>query len=398
MSPLRILQALVILVSASGCGLTAGPKVRLLSAHTAPPAEVKLVVSVHDSEGAVSYLDATSFAVQENDVELDPAESPVSLGDPREITVETLVVFDESKARDPVLRRGLERGLEHIVESLTPHSRVVLLGYRGDERLHPRGQFERSPSPPPDGGVHIAPEAYDNARNLNGAVLEALNRIEDGRRKNTRYQAVLVVIAFGADTSGRVTAETLRQKAMPDWNALFGAEPEAAPLNVLDGADGIVKFTSEDLAMRLLDLATLVRNHLSSTYLIRYCSSARAGTRKISVRVHYEGRDGTARGGLVSTRDPLDVSQFRAGCQIGAPPSSSSKQGSARLFEESESTERAQETEIPAPHPAASTEAARETEPPPSSQVHPSRAGRPPRREAPSPPAIIAPPSGENYR
>jgi hypothetical protein len=394
----RMILACLLVLGATGCGFGGGPTVRVVSVVSAPPAEVKVVVAVQDADSAVNYLEASSFAIQENDVELDPVSHAMSLGTPDEVNSEVVVLLDTSASGE--LRANLESGTRQLLEKLLPHARVTLFGYGGAEEPALLGEFENK---------SVAPEALfprdlakDNARNLNGAILRGIARLKDGKRRNRLYNGALVVIAAGPDTAGRVSSETLWKNESLEEFAVFGARPEGADIESFAIVRAPMEFTQEDATMRLFDLGLRVRNYFTSTYLLRYCSSARSGTRRVAVRVHYEADDGSARSGFGRAKDDFDASQFRAGCMEAEEADragDTSPIGTSLDLDEDrpspEPNDGVEEGDAP-PAPAKAPPAKAERGNP--SPAPPTRAPSPPRSGVKKKPDIVAPPSGDGYR
>jgi hypothetical protein len=372
---------------ALGCGLTSSTRVRVADVRTQPPAEVELVVSVHDAEGPVQYLDETSFFVAENDVELDPELGPVSFGDPSEIATEVVILVDTSSVNEPEIQKGLARGLVHLVEKLKGVGRTELLSFQGE--AEPRARLVvTSDSDPPD-VLPLLQGSGDNARNLNGAVVMGIDALAESARQRTPYFGMLVIITFGSDTAGRVSNQDLWKKVDSNHFPVYSAVPEGVSVDNFDDVER-VEFTREDLPQRLMDLGMMVRSELEALYLVRYCSSARSGQRTLAVRVHYEGSDGTPRGGRASAAKSIDTSHFAAGCKIERAKSSHNDDTLAEVPVDEAPPEEDLAPGSSSP-PAAHAGKAARTQP---KAAHP-KAKRP---RTPTEPPVVAPPSGEDYR
>jgi len=334
----------------------------------------------------VTYLDESSFFVAENDVELDPAQHPLALGDPAEISTDVLILIDTTKKNDPQFRKGLERGLSHLLEKLGKARRVRVLGFDG--RAEPSFRSEISPgSSTPELGSFGDAEA-DNARNLNGALATGFDELNQAAPSEGPSFGILVVVSFGPDTAGRLPNQELWKKLDSNDFPIYSAVPADVSVDHFGEVERI-EFTAEDLPMRLMDLGMALRAQLESLYLLRYCSSARSGSRALAVRVHYEGTDGSPRGARARARKSIEASAFRAGCQL----TPTNANGESLLAETAPAPTEVEET---------ATEAKPEPSPtplaPPTASTPKAKPPRPPPRSSDPKAPVVAPPSGEDYR
>lgn len=394
----------------AACGL-GGSQVRVHDVRATPPSKIAVLVSVRDADGPVSHLDAEAFRIQENDVELDPALNPVALGEPSSMQSEVIVVVD---AGESAVRPLLVRGLHHLANKLRPSTHLKFYAFQGDARLVPLGELEARPDAELEAGADGETDTpsldfssllslpSDNAVNLRGALLEGLRELERTRTGDLPFRGALVVVALGPDTAGSVQAKSVWEELDRHSHLLYIAKPEGMELEFDHRAELVVETSSDDLPMRLMDLSMAVRDDLEATYLLEYCSKARAGQRKLSIRVTYDGPDGSPRGGLGRAASAFDAAQFRAGCVLEDDPSPSPlpspEEASARAGtpDDARNDGSAPSSDPPADAPqAASAPPAARRVPKPA----PKKATTPPRQgTGDGAPPVVAPPAGDNYR
>lgn len=317
MQPATTQVTLLLSLYLSGCHWISGVQVELPGSHGQPPSDVHLYASVMDGQELVDTLDETNFSVSEDGVPLDPTAVHLTLRPRNEAAqFETVLLVDLTPAQDPKVREQLSRGISNFVEIVAPTQRVTVLGFDG--RSAPLLLLEQARTTT---ALELAPlaleEPLDPARNLRGSLLGALKALEERLLGASPLIPIgnLVVVAFGDDNAGRASPDEVNFALDASSHSRFLLSPRSASLRLAHelGRRGHVTFEADDLPLRFVDLALLVRKRWASIYHLRYCSPARSGVRRVELAVEYEDDAGTRRRGAIQTT--FDAQGFGPGCK-----------------------------------------------------------------------------------
>lgn len=389
-SLVRSLLLGLLLWNLPACGMLSGVSVRASQAHTKAPSRVTVLVQVEQSGEPIDYLDRSSFRLYETDVLVDGKSVGLRLDPLHEGAVSHAVLLvDMSEAKDLSLRKGLARGIHHFVDKVSSTQAVTVLLFDGGSDLRKLGRFEKRDGPMAHEIVLDGFVPQDPSRNLHGAVVDAMHvltaelKVDEQETDGKARIGTLAVVAFGPDLSGR-KSEADVSAAMHSQTAdhlLLRASAQDFPLESSLGSTRASTFDSSDeIAMRLQNLGMLARKFHHRNYLVSYCSKARAGDRKLTVKVSYLDREGADRGGGGDAH--FSAEGFTSGCE---------NQAEAKVV-----------AVAPPPSPPAE-------EAPPATPAKPERSRvRTPRPKAPvaakpNPPRaeedeVAAPPTSEKYR
>ena len=324
-----------------GCGtslLGMGADIAMNKTVAKPPSDVTVYVSVEDSGDPVGYLSADNFEIYENEVLLQPDEVGLRLLSRNSAAAgHTILLLDLSGAPDEKELKRINRGAAHFVEKVSTTQSVTVVAFDGTDRAREVARFSRvetsTQRPLPELAAFLT---KDTSRDLNSALLAAVKGLAASLAEQKRDVPYGTIVTFvrGPDLAGRKTDAEVRKAISDSGYEFYSIAPEGLKFDLLGtiGKDERFTYGSIDtLPMRFQDLGMRVRSSWQSHYLISYCSPARAGIRKLKVKVTYESESGARRS--ASTKTKFDAVGFQAGCapkrKDDTAPTSQPTEGSA---------------------------------------------------------------------
>jgi hypothetical protein len=321
----RLVWCAVLALAVLACG-PRGVKVRHVSTSVQPPANVALYVAVTQKGEPLTGLTPQSFTLVEDGLELDPAQVQLRLlAKSRAVVHHTVLLLDVSSAQDPAARAQLARAAEGFVRRVRGSQGVSVLAFDGAPDLVSVAEVPRA-----EGGAETVELAgletvavRDASRNLNGAVIEALNHLDQVLAASAKPVRVgtLVVYTTGPEMAGRVARDRLTDRLEQSRHlAILVATGKTDAMPVKDlGTSGVIQVeTPAMVGVALTRAAQRVEALHASHYLVSYCSPARDGVRTLSVIVSATGDKGREQRGGVKAR--FSAQGFRAGCSSDEAP------------------------------------------------------------------------------
>lgn len=347
-----------LFVMLSGCGettVTQGPRCLSLSApegvealSTSAPARVSLFFSVDTCDGApVSGLSADAFEVQEDGRPLSSLESSrVVRPKGQRYRMASVLLLDVSgsvlRAGDfPALKDAATRYVRAVLGTRDEGQRLsiltfdgrsapqVLVDFTADAAVALRGldsldTRECSTNAEcagfSDRRTCAGWRCVDDSTNLNGAVVQSIDRLEATLSADaaTWKEGALVVFTDGSDQAARVSTFEMLERANRSTVRRFtvglGGEVDDATLKAL-GRDGSWPVTkSSGLTEAFETVASRVTARANRFYLLEYCSPKRSGEHSVKVVARTVASDGTALVGGLSRA--FDATGFSSGCEL----------------------------------------------------------------------------------
>jgi hypothetical protein len=164
----------------------------------------------------------------------------------------------------------------------------------------------------------------DDSTNLNGAVVQGLERLERERAadKEVPFQeSALVVFTDGTDQAARVTREAALTAVGASRSHVFtiglGTETDQRALETL-GKDGFQPAAQlSELSGAFFRIGERITSLANRFYLLEYCSPKRSGTHSLEVVAAWTSPEGTPLKGSLTRR--FDATGFESGCEILSP-------------------------------------------------------------------------------
>jgi len=311
-----------LLASTAGCSLFRHVSVDPVATSFQKPSNVAAYVAVRDGEEPLSELSASNFHVYENGQLVAPDQTQLSLLD-RNVAVahHALLLVDMSGASTPEARTQAAKAAAGFVEKLLPHQAVSVYAFDGSEGLLQIGSAAKG-SPPPSMAALESFSARDTSRNLNGAVLAALGKLDAALAQSGKRIKVgmLVLFSGGPDVAGRIDADKVH-------DAVWESPHDVIAIGVAEQVEGLEQFAkrgvvraqaANTLPIAFEEAASKAQSELEKYYLVSYCSPARAGSRRLRLEVKYTNKEGAEHSGDFEV--DFEAKGFGAGCNPQTAP------------------------------------------------------------------------------
>jgi hypothetical protein len=314
---------LVLLAGAGSWGCASSVQVVPVSVKATPPGRVVALVSVSDRGAAPDDLTPDNFEVREEDVTLDPSRIELRVQPFGKLAGhEAVVLVDGSHAFTDAERGPLGAALSQLVDRLRFHQAVTVLAFDGSAELRFIARYPRSEIAPPlgkDPGIErlLAYKPRDNSSSLYSAIVAGRKALDARLGKDAGIAPLgsLVIVARGPDLAGR--ADEARARAALEGQRSFllkvGTWSKDTSLNWV-GDDGTRAAASlGTLGTPVDELARLVDEVFLRSYLVSYCSPARAGKRTVEWVVKLHDDSGATRQARADSE--FDATGFNASCR-----------------------------------------------------------------------------------
>ena len=312
-----------LLACLSGCSIFRHVSVESVATSVQKPSNVAVYVAVRDGDEPLTELEPSNFHVYENEQLVPSEQTQLTLLD-RNVAVahHALLLLDMSGAQTPEARTLAAKAAAGFVEKLAPHQGVSVYAFDGSPDLVPIATVAKGAAPPSMAALEsFTPR--DTSRNLNGAVMAALGKLDAALAQSGKRVLVgtLVVYANGPDVAGRVNGDKLHDTVWesPHNVIAVGVAERAEALEPL-ARHGLIRAQAEStLPIAIEEAASKAQSELEKYYLVSYCSPARAGSRRLRLEVKYTNKEGEEHTGDFET--DFDAKGFRPGCNPQHPPS-----------------------------------------------------------------------------
>jgi hypothetical protein len=285
------------------------------------PSHVSVYLAATRGDAPVTGLNAEDFSIYEQGQRLEPSATQQLLL-PREVAAahRALLLIDVSAATPEDVRRELAQAEQLFVDTVHRTQAVSVYVFDGGPKIRLQSELDRE-TKPTKVTTPAAPTPRDTSRNLNGAVVQALDQLDAKLSSSPLPLKVgtLVVFSGGGDLAGRVSASELAARLDRSTATLItigiGDNPELVRL----GRNGYVDAHSKDtLSLAFEDAAHRVDADTAKYYLLSYCSPARAERRNVRIELKVLDDQGKPETGSVDTE--FDASGFTPGCDPRATP------------------------------------------------------------------------------
>lgn len=315
------LSILLLATSLIGC---ASSQVRVDSrgVFAQKPSNVSAYLSITAEGKPLTELKAEDFKIYE-DENLVPAthSGQVLLDKELAHAHRTLVLVDYSAATNEDVRGELASALSFFVDRVRKTQAVLVYAFDGREKIRLVADLPKKPeASSPEKRFLQNLQPADTSRNLNGAIIEGIEKLDQAYEKSEGplRAGTLVVFSGGPDLAGRVGDSAVREAlSKTDYTVLTVGVGDSAPLLKDYGRDGFVDGHSlETVSMAFEEAGHLVEDDYGRHYLLSYCSPARAGTRTLRIEVTASEELGTAS----KTVGTFSAEGFSQGCDAKARP------------------------------------------------------------------------------
>ncbi|HEY8090410.1 MAG TPA: VWA domain-containing protein [Polyangiaceae bacterium] len=333
--PFRFLAVAAALLTGTGC---AGLQLTSIKMTQQKPSNVAVYFKVQSESGEpVGGLTAEQFRIYEDGQLVSQYESKQTILNPEVAAVHyTLLLVDMSGS---VSESGngdtIVQAVGTFTERVEKQQKVAIYAFDGSPDLTPIVPFTDQAGSAKAGVQQLATfKPKDPSTNLNGAVVKALDELDNalGKASQPLKFGTVVVFTDGTDRANRVPADEMRQhireKPFDVYAIGLGAELKEPQLKEI-GKSGTAMAADKNAIVKAFDdVGGKVEARTRSYYLLSYCSPSRAGKHEVRIEAVYKAPQGkTEETG--SLRSEFDATGFMPGCDPKTPPTFDVTRGDA---------------------------------------------------------------------
>lgn len=320
----RIALLGLILSAGAGCSVFRHLNVEPVATTSQRPSNVGAYVAVSDGDEPLTDLEPSSFSVYENDQLVPSEQTQLTLLDRNLVAAHhTVLLIDMSQAHEPESRSVAAKAALGFVQKLSSIQAVTVFAFDGSPTLVQIAAVTRG-SPAPSLAALESFSPRDKSRNLNGAVIAGLEKLDAALAQSGKPIRVgtLVVFASGPDVAGRVDADKTHDAVWSSEHDVIGVAVglghETDNLETL-ARGGMVRAQAKNtLPIAFEEAADKARAALERHYLVSYCSPARAGERRLRLEVKYTNKAGEEHSG--DFEYDFSAKGFGPGCSSTVTP------------------------------------------------------------------------------
>jgi hypothetical protein len=303
------------------CGGSLKPT--LIDASHGKPSNVAMFFAVDDADGEpVANLLSSDFNVYEDGQIVSRDESRQTIVNPEVAAVHYTVLLVDMSASvtesDQVGR--IVAASTEFVSAVESEQKVAVYAFDGSKEIHEIVPFTESETRASQGiGKLSSFVTKDPSTNLNGAIVQALDKLKAGLRtaKVPLRFGTLVVFTDGTDRAARVPLQETLDAIDASQFSVFaigvGNEIDDSTLSRL-GKHGYIRVEdSTALSGAFKQLGDRIVRFTRRYYLLSYCSPARAGKHTVTI-------EAVAKKGKGELSYEFDAEGFGPDCDATRPP------------------------------------------------------------------------------
>jgi hypothetical protein len=319
----RSVTACSLILAAGLGGCSSGLKLTRVDAAHRKPSNVAVFFAVQDSDGEpVADLLATDFKIYEDGRIVSIDESRQTIVNPEVAAVhQTLLLVDMSASvteSDQVAQ--IVQASSEFSAQIESHQKVAVYAFDGSRDIHEIAPFSESGERAAAALGSLADfHTKDPSTNLNGAVVQGLDRLDESLDRATvplRF-GTLVVFTDGTDRAARVSLQEMVDAIDASQYEVYaigvGNEIDDATLARI-GRSGYIRVNdSAAIKSAFNQIGDRILAYTRRYYLLSYCSPARAGKHTVTIEAHAQDTSG-------QLTHEFDAKGFEPGCDASAPP------------------------------------------------------------------------------
>ncbi len=314
------LAAMLWIIPACGGG---GLKLKLIDSSHQKPSNVAVYFRVNTDDGEpVPGLTADAFEISEDGGVVSVHESKQTILNPEVAAAHYAILLvdmsgsvTESDDVPTIISASTA-----FTDRIGKYQKVAVYAFDGRSELYQLSDFTGDSRRLASGLASLDNfEPKDPSTNLNGAVIEALDRL-DKQMRRAREPLVfgtLIVFTDGRDRAARVArkdlSETLDQTTHDIYVIGVGEEIDEDELNEIGRSGAILTKNRQEITSAFEQTAARVEAASRSYYLLGYCSPARNGVHKVTITASTKEHTG-------SLSYEFDARGFSAPCDSNKPP------------------------------------------------------------------------------
>ncbi len=320
-----LLLPLAATLSLAACGLT----ITRVQTAADKPSNVAVYFKVEDNKGEpVGGMTAEQFEIYEDGQLVSVYESQQTILNPEVAASHyTLLLVDMSgSVADSEDFPKISEAAELFTSQVEQNNKVAIYAFDGEEEIHKISDFTSSA-----GGAQARANSLsafkpkDPSTNLNGAIIQGLEVLDEGLEKaeNPLRLGTLVVFTDGTDRASRVSEDEMLQAVADTPYEVFaiglGAELSEKDLQQIGKSGTALAKDSSEIQAAFEQIGERIEQLTKSYYLLSYCSPARAGEHTVTIKGKHklEGKDKEVTGELETE---FDATGFEKGCDPNKKP------------------------------------------------------------------------------
>lgn len=282
-------------------GCAPGLTLTRIEAAAQRPSNVALFFAVDRRGEPVADLLAHDFTIYEDGQRVSIDESRQTIINPEIAAAHyTLVLVDMSAsvtASDQL--HEVSAAATQFVGAVGTQQRVAVYAFDGSAEIHEIAPFQAGESRTTQ-SLHALPSfrSRDPSTNLNGAVLQALSKLDVAIAASSvplRF-GTLVVFTDGTDRANRVPLQTMLDAVHVSPYEVYaigvGNEIDDRTLSHIGKSGNIRVGDAHATAAAFDDIGQRILRAGKRYYLLSYCTPARAGVHRVTVEAQYDGKHG----------------------------------------------------------------------------------------------------------
>ncbi|NVB36249.1 VWA domain-containing protein [Pseudenhygromyxa sp. WMMC2535] len=332
--PLSLLASVALALPLTACGLQL---TRIETAYE-KPSNVAVYFKVENGKGEpVGGMTAEQFEIYEDGELVSTLESQQTILNP-EVTAShyTLLLIDMSgSVVDSEDAAKVSEAALLFTSEVEKNNKVAIYAFDGEEDIHKITDFTTS-----SGAAEARANSLSNftpkdkSTNLNGAVIQGLEVLDEGLAKaeNPLRIGTLVVFTDGTDRASRVSEEemlgSVRDSSYDVFAIGLGDELSESDLENIGKSGTALAKDSAEIQAAFETIGKRIDQLTRSYYLLSYCSPARAGEHTVAIKANHtpEGKKNAQTGELETE---FDAEGFTKGCDPNKKPKFDITQGDA---------------------------------------------------------------------
>jgi hypothetical protein len=320
-----LLLAAILTVFETGC---VGLQLTAIKATEQKPSNVAVYFKVSDGRGEpLGGLTSDRFRIYEDDQLVSQFESKQTILSPEVVSVHYALLLVDMSGSVSETSDTLAQAVSTFTDRIENQQKVAIYAFDGSADLYPIAPFTDQAGSAKTGVQELASfKPKDPSTNLNGAVVKALDELDNALGKATQPLkfGTLVVFTAGADRANRIAAADMQQhikdKPFDVFAIALGAEVKPEQLALIGKSGTALAADKTGIVKAFDDVGAKVEARVKSYYLLSYCSPSRAGRHEVRIEAVLKNSPNETEQ-VGSLRSEFDATGFAPGCDPTTPPS-----------------------------------------------------------------------------
>lgn len=320
------LLASLALVTLAGCGL----KITRIQTAADKPSNVAVYFKVEDHKGEpVGGMTAEQFEIYEDGEIVSVYESKQTILNPDVAASHyTLLLVDMSGSVVESEDFGrISEAATLFTSRVEKNNKVAIYAFDGEEKIHKITDFTGSAGGAQSkAGSLTGFSPKDPSTNLNGAVIQGLQVLDEGLSKaeNPLKIGTLVVFTDGTDRAARVPKDEMLQAVRDSPYDVFviglGEELSEGDMQSIGKSGTAMAKDSSQIEEAFETIGKRIEQLTKSYYLLSYCTPARAGAHTVTIKGKHKPDENKKKEITGELETEFDATGFGPNCDPNTKP------------------------------------------------------------------------------